>query len=154
MKAKADWGSELELIDGTGGFGSGVVDSMIQAGVSPMEIHFSGEPSDKKYLNRRAEMWFNMAKWIKRGGAIPKDSQLAKELLTPTYCFQNGRFQIEPKEQIKKRLGFSPDKADALALTFAIPEQVAVGQYDHLITNKRNSHASAFDPFDDKHFEN
>ena len=32
-----------------------------------------------------------------------------------------GRLQLEEKDEIKKRLGRSPDKADALALTFAEP---------------------------------
>ena len=32
-----------------------------------------------------------------------------------------GRLQLEEKDEIKKRLGRSPDLADALALTFAEP---------------------------------
>lgn len=121
-QAKARWESELELIDGTGGYGSGVVDALIQAGMNPFEINFSGKPSDAKYKNLRAEMWFKMAEWIKRGGCLPNIPELAAELTAPTYSFQNGKFVIEPKDQIKERLGFSPDYADALALTFAIEE--------------------------------
>jgi len=120
--AKKKWGSELELIDGTGGFGSGVIDMLLQAGHTPMEVHFSGKAIDSRYANKRAEMWFEMTNWIKRGGGIPNDSELIKELTAPTYSFSGGKFLLEPKEQIKKRLGFSPDKADALALTFAIPD--------------------------------
>jgi hypothetical protein len=63
-----------------------------------------------------------MAQWVKRGGCLPKDGELKRELCAPTYIYQNGRFQIEDKKQIKSRLGFSPDKADALCLTFALPE--------------------------------
>jgi len=107
--AKYKWGSELELVDGTGGFGSGVIDSLIQAGHSPVEVQFSGKAVDSRYANKRAEMWFLMSEWIKRGGALPRDAQLARELTAPTYTFQNGKFLLEPKEQIKKRLGFSPD---------------------------------------------
>ena len=44
------------------------------------------------------------------------------ELTTPQYCFTGGKFQIEPKENIKDRLGRSPDYADGLGLTFAIPD--------------------------------
>ena len=32
-----------------------------------------------------------------------------------------GRLQLESKDEIKKRLGRSPDKADAFVLTFAEP---------------------------------
>lgn len=121
-EAKLKWNSHLELIDGTGGFGSGVIDCLLQAGHSPLEVHFSGKAVDPRYLNKRAEMWFEMSNWIKRGASIPNIPTLAKELTTPTYTFSNGKFQLESKEQIKARLKFSPDLADALALTFALPE--------------------------------
>lgn len=109
LMAKAKWGSEVEFIDGTGGYGAGVVDQLRLSGHSPMEIHFSAKASSEKYLNKRAEMWFEMNEWVKRGGALPNDARLAKELVSPTYTFSNGKFQLEPKDQIKKRLGFSPD---------------------------------------------
>lgn len=122
LLAKKNWESELELVDGTGGFGAGVVDMLIQAGHNPMEIHFSSKSINPKYYNKRTEMWMNMAEWVKRNGSLPEDNDLKKELCSPTYTFKDGRLLLEPKENIKKRLGFSPDKADALALTFAIPE--------------------------------
>lgn len=125
MKAKADWGSEMEMVDGTGGYGSGVIDALIQAGQSPLEVQYSGKAIDPRYFNKRAEMWFEMAEWIKRGGALPNSSTLKKELVSPTYTFQNGKFKLEAKDQIKKRLKFSPDHADALGLTFATPDMPA-----------------------------
>lgn len=121
-QAKNKWDSQSEYIDGTGGFGSGVVDALIQAGHAPNEIHFSSKPIDNAYLNRRAEMWFKMAEWIKRGGVLPDMPELARELTAPQYTFVNGKFQLEPKDNIKERLGFSPDLADALCLTFAFPD--------------------------------
>lgn len=125
MAAKFKWGSEQEMIDGTGGYGAGVIDALLQAKLSPLEIHFSGKAIDSRYANKRAEMWFEMAAWIKRGAALPNIGGLKKELIAPTYTFSNGKFLLEPKEQIKKRLKFSPDLADALALTFALPEMPA-----------------------------
>jgi hypothetical protein len=53
-------------------------------------------------------------------------------LTQPTYSFNGGKFQLEAKDEIKKRLGTSPDLADALALTFAIPDQPARGPWDAL----------------------
>lgn len=120
--AKSRWNHDIELIDGTGGYGSGVVDSLIQSGHSPIEVNFSGKSIDPRYFNKRAEMWFEMAEWVRRGGCLPNDPELVRELTSPTYTFQNGKFRLEEKDQIKKRLGYSPDKADALALTFALPE--------------------------------
>lgn len=120
--AKARWNSEMEFIDDTGGFGSGVIDSLIQGGHAPLGIHFASKATDPRYFNKRSEMIFEAAQWIKRGGALPHNVQLKKELTTPTYSYKNGKFIVEPKDRIKERLGFSPDISDALALTFAIPE--------------------------------
>jgi hypothetical protein len=130
IMAKTKWDSVVEFIDGTGGYGAGVIDIMLQAGHSPHEIQFAGKAIDPRYKNKRAEMWFNMAEWIKRGGSLPKDERLIKELTAPTYSFQNGKFILEPKEKIKDRLGFSPDIADALALTFALPEMANPTEMD------------------------
>lgn len=120
---KASWGSEMEFVDDTGHWGHGVIDNLIAAGFAPLGIQFHGPALDPRYRNRRAEMWMEMAEWIKRGGAIPNIPELVGELTSPTYTFVQGKIQLEDKDQIKKRLGRSPDLADALALTFAIPDQ-------------------------------
>ena len=148
--AKTKWSSDVEFIDSTGGYGSGVADSMIQAGHSPQEIHFSGKPIDPRYFNKRAEMWFEMADWIKRGGQLPMDQELKKELIAPTYTFHNGKFRLEEKEQIKERLGYSPDKADALCLTFALPEMAALTEIQKVSHSLGAGKISAeYDPFED-----
>lgn len=148
--AKSKWGSELEFIDGTGGYGSGVIDSLIQAGHSPQEIHFSGKALDPRYFNKRSEMWFEMADWIKRGGALPNLPELSRELTAPLYYFQNGKFRLEEKDQIKKRLGFSPDLADALALTFALPEMPGVTEFQRVSGDSQSNHKFDYDPLDEK----
>ena len=125
--AQERWQWETCFVDDTGGFGGSVIDSLLQASINNVPVNFSGKADDPRYLNRRAEMWFRMAEWVKRGGKLPKIPGLARELTAPTYTFNNGRFQLEDKAQIKKRLGFSPDLADALALTFAYVEMPRAG---------------------------
>ena len=147
--AKSTWGSDMEYVDGTGGYGAGVIDYLMQAGFSPQEINFAGKSSDDRYYNKRAEMWFNMVEWIKRGGAIPNDPELLKELTAPTYTFNKGKFQLEKKEQIKSRLGYSPDKADALALTFAQPEMASPTSIQGMVEQRRGRLKSDWDPLDD-----
>jgi phage terminase large subunit len=146
MTEKNEFGSEMEFVDGTGGWGAGVIDYLYQTGQAPLEVNFSSKPNDPRYFNRRAEMWFLMAEWIKRGGAIPNDPELVRELTAPTYTIsKSGKFQLEAKEQIKERLGFSPDKADALALTFALPE---MPKTNPLHASKKGL-ISDYDPFDE-----
>ena len=148
LQAKITWGSGMEMVDGTGGYGSGVVDSLLLAGHDPYEVHFSSKAGNNKYFNKRSEMWFEMAQWIKRGGSIPPCPQLKKELITPTYGFQNGKLKLEEKEQIKKRLGFSPDIADALALTFSIPDMPKIEQL--IPVENRNKLNTDYDIFNSK----
>jgi hypothetical protein len=93
---------------------------------APINVQFHAQGLDQRYKNRRAEMWFELAEWVKASGWLPNIPELIAELATPTYTFVNGKFQLEPKEQVKERLGRSPDLADALALTFGVPEVVPV----------------------------
>ena len=109
------------------GRGEGIIDRLRQLG-SPsaiIEVPFGGQAIDHTvngYANRRAEMWDGMRKWLQQGGAIPNDYELTKELAAPTYTYDGqSRLKLESKETIRERVGFSPDRADALALTFAEP---------------------------------
>lgn len=117
-------------VDGTGGYGASCIDFLRQANVSGVfEINFSqsaGNPT--KFFNKRAEMYWNMAQWIKKKGWIPKNPKLRKELTAVQYFFRGDKIQLESKDQIKARLGFSPDLADALALTFAQPDSLKEGR--------------------------
>jgi phage terminase large subunit len=110
------------IMDATGGWAAGASDVLKATGKDAVNVQFHKPSFDQRYKNRRAEMWFAMAEWVKAGGGLPKIQELIAELSTPTYTFVNGKFQLEPKEQVKERMGRSPDLADALALTFGIPE--------------------------------
>ena len=147
MSAKSKWGAEIEFIDDTGGYGSGVVDSLLQGGANPIAINFSERAGDPRYFNKRSEMWFKMAEWIKRGGKLPNVMELVGELTTPQYSFQNGKFRLEEKDRIKERLGRSPDFADALALTFAWEEMPKSLASLHPSLVKTHHAETEFDPY-------
>lgn len=125
ITAKVKWGSELEFIDATGGWAAGAADILLDAGYPTHNVQFASPAMDKRYKNRRCEMWFQMAKKIKGGAALPFIESMIPELTSPTYLFRAGQFVLEEKDQIKARLGYSPDLADALATTFALPEMPA-----------------------------
>lgn len=125
-QAREKWGQELELIDGTGGYGSGVIDALHVAGFNPIDVQFGGKARDPKYWNARAEMYFEVAKWIRRGGALPKIPRLVSQLTAHTYSFRDSKFILTEKDQVKKALGGqSPDDSDALAATFFLPDMPA-----------------------------
>lgn len=117
------WNPVAVFIDS--GAGSGVIDRLLQLRYRCIvEVNFGGKPDDQRFANKRAEMWWTMADWVRGGGAIPNDNTLKLELATPTYSYdKSNRILLESKDDIKKRLpaAGSPDLADALALTFAMP---------------------------------
>ena len=116
-----EWGAERVFVDDTGHWGHGVIDNLVTSRYPATGIQFHGAALDPRYKNKRAEMWFLLAEWVKAGGCLPKLPELVGELTTPTYSFSNGKILLEDKDQVKARLGRSPDLADALALTFALP---------------------------------
>lgn len=105
------------------GCGGGVIDRLRQLGFCVTEVPFGGVPLRAgQYANKRAEMWGEMAQWIKSCGALPDVPALKSDLCQTTYDYDAaGRLRLEPKEKLKARSGKSPDLADALALTFAAP---------------------------------
>ncbi len=116
-----DWDADACMIDASGGYGAGWADVLKTLGRTPIEVQFAGKPSDLRYYNKRAEMWFEMCEWIKGGGVLPNIPLIVEELTVPTYSFSRDKLLIEEKDQIKLRLGRSPNYADALACTFAQP---------------------------------
>jgi hypothetical protein len=84
-----------------------------------------GESADdaERFADKRAEMWWRMAKWVKGPGCLPSNSAvLSGELTAPTFKFaRRGKrtaFVLESKDDMKARGVGSPDDADALAMTF------------------------------------
>jgi hypothetical protein len=122
MVCKARWRSELELIDDTGHWGHGVIDNLVAAGISAIGINYAGKAINPRYKNRRAEFWIKGAEAIRGGAALPPLPEMVGELTVPTYTFVNGVFQLEDKDQIKERLGRSPDLADAYMQTYALED--------------------------------
>lgn len=120
-----DWGADAMFIDNTGGFGSSWVDNLRGLGYAPIPIHFSGKPIDPRYFNKRAEIIFECCQWVKDGGSLPECPELVEEMTQTTYTFKGDKLMVESKDEIKSRIGRSPDFFDALALTFSSP--VATG---------------------------
>ena len=108
-----------------GGVGGGVYDILKDRGFGEVVrgISFGSRAiDDERYANRRAEMWDGVREWLTEKVQLPKDNTLLDDLCSVNKKYdRRGRLQLEEKDEVKKRLGRSPDKADALALTFAEP---------------------------------
>ena len=107
------------------GVGAGVVSVLRARGNVDVIGVNGGDPAytSEEYINLRAQLWFDLADWLKDGGVIPTDSRLEGDLLAPKYdfCERTGRRKVESKKEMKKRLKRSPDRADAVALAVFRP---------------------------------
>lgn len=137
-----DWRPDAVFIDA--GRGEGVIDRLRQLNHDVVEINFGGKPINPRYVNKRSEMWDEMAQWFRAGGAIPNLPEMKTDVCVPTYSFDAGnKLNLESKDKIKARGMRSPDLGDALALTFAMP--VFVGST--ATTQNHNQVATDYDPY-------
>ncbi len=119
-----DWDADACFIDMGGGFGAGWYDQLVAVGRAPIGIDFGGAAHlNSRYANKRTEMYFDACEWIKRGGALPPSPEITAALTQTNYTFEKvgSRMILEPKLLVKKKIGYSPDEADAFVLTFAEP---------------------------------
>lgn len=103
------------------GLGAGTVDRAKELcdcdvrGVNSASQENFTEEDKKKYLNLRAKMWWEVSKLFENEKVrIFRDADLINQLGSVKYSFRNGKIKVEDKDEIKKRLGRSPDRADAL----------------------------------------
>lgn len=112
-----------------GGLGAGIVDRLNELGHRDIVVgvNAGSKPYDAtKYFNKRAEMWGTLKEWLEDTPCqIPDDDSLHADLCGLKYKFDsNSRLRMEGKDDAKKRGVRSPDSADALCLTLAIPSSV------------------------------
>lgn len=129
-----------------GGVGAGVYDRLMALGApNVFGVDFgSGATESERFQNKRVEMWWTMAEWVRERGILPNEPQLRRDLTAPTYHFtKDSRVGLESKEDMKKRGLPSPDRGDSLALTFAAPVYPRVGGGPRV--------AAEWDPFEVMH---
>lgn len=86
-------------------------------------VNFAGRSSQpKRFLNIRAEAWWN-GRELSRNKAwslAALDNDAIAELTMPRYEIvdSSGKLKIEKKDEVRERLGRSPDIADALLMAF------------------------------------
>ena len=113
-----------------GGLGVAVYDRLRALGygniVRKVDFGASATNADR-FRNKRAEMYAGIRDWLMdEPCAITLDAKtgdmLQSELaIVKAKWINNSQMIMIPKEEIKKELGYSPDSADAFALTFAQP---------------------------------
>ena len=129
--------AHLASVDATG-VGAGVAPKMSRLGCNAHSIKVASSPTYKTELGEfgilRDQLWWSVREWLRidPGAMLPPDEVLLEELLTATYDITNGRVRVMSKDMMRDLLKRSPDRADALCLTFAEPpvvETMTLKQY-------------------------
>ncbi len=145
-----EFNADAAFIDATGGFGLTWHDCLHDLGRATIPVGFAQKATaDERYFNRRAEMAFGFIQWIKEGGALPARDQegsaeLAKALVNTNFTFKGDKLILEDKDDVKAKIGHSPDEFDACILTFA--EKIAK---THRGTPRRDAYSAVtpYSPF-------
>lgn len=121
------------------GYGQGVLAISRQMNENIVPVDFGGRAnSSDVYGNKRAEMYGRLREWLDSGGYLGDFNdndivELRRELQSIEYNLRKsdeGVIYLCSKDDIRKKIGRSPDRADAVALTFA-------GFKDKIIRNDR-----------------
>ena len=119
-------------IDETG-IGSGVVDRLKELGINVRGVNNGSKAHDsEKFANRVSELYFALRERFAAGDIIlaAHNEKLIAELSTRRYSVNSrGQLMIERKDEFKKRIGRSPDFADALSLAFIGDPKVSAPQF-------------------------
>jgi hypothetical protein len=116
------------VIDTGGGWGNSAFDHLKHQNVKVRGVTgASGSTSRTRdrqlgFVNKRAETWWKFREALDpaygSGLALPPDPQLRADLTSPTWKLTPRGVQIESKDEIRKRLGRSPDRGDAVVLAW------------------------------------
>lgn len=127
------------------GIGKGVFDRIKELKDRVQGISGSSSPSELRFANLRAEMYWRCREWILHGGKLLKDDDWYELTNIKYKVDSSGRLKIMSKDEMLKEAIDSPDVADAFALTFAkvdLPPAFREQQQE-IPQNKIN-----FDPYD------
>ncbi|HKD45165.1 MAG TPA: terminase [Candidatus Angelobacter sp.] len=102
-------------------FGAPYVERLRSMGYDNVrEVSFGAPSPDRHQANMRAYMWSKMRDWLDHGAIPPDDVVLETDLTAPgSHLNRSDQLVLESKENMQKRGVASPDRGDALALTFA-----------------------------------
>lgn len=126
------------------GVGGGVVDRLRELDMP--NVPFNAAKSAKgltdrtgefQFTNLRAAAWWNMREMLdpSRNSRImlPPSETLKADLTSPRWkVLSGGKIQIEAKDDIRKRLGRSPDEGDAVVMAHWLDAGLGTGEPDVL----------------------
>lgn len=112
--------ADFIVVDKTG-VGQGVYDRLKEGGYPVRGVSFGESSEEDMFKNLKAEWYWRLRKWILSGGRLLKDSGW-QELYYIRYKNNEGKIQMQPKEELLKEGYASPNVVDAAVLTQVISD--------------------------------
>lgn len=121
-------GSDAPVYIDSIGYGASALDHLAPLHERTVSVNNSSKSSrtDKSgkygFTNLRAESYWKLREALDPASgediALPPSRQLRVDLCAPRYKIQGGKIALESKDDIKKRIGRSPDYGDAVVLAW------------------------------------
>ena len=122
-------GKRFVVIVDANGLGAGVYSDLVKRAPFPV-IGFLGPKAafhKEMFASSRVEGYYKLHKnFTSLHFPTPPPKRLKKELANLKFIYGEGAIQMEPKKAFSKRLGFSPDYADALMMLQMIDDYIGV----------------------------
>jgi hypothetical protein len=99
------------------------------------------------FMNQRSELWWKMREALEpsydKGLALPPDDDLKRELCAPRWKVSGRTIQVESREEIIDRIGYSPDRATAVILA-----NIEIPKISHLTAASERDMVLDYNPLD------
>ena len=107
IKCLRQYKIDFVAIDGTGGYGAGVIDRLREMGYGSkvIEVGFADRALEEdKFKNKRSEIWTAVRDWLQSGAEMPDEDAIQHDLCSVTYKFDSAgeKLQLESKAEMKK----------------------------------------------------
>lgn len=136
------------IVDVGGGYGGAIVQRLQDNNIE--HHYFNGAHASSAYTkdgstrfyNKRAEAWWRMREALdpdQEGGspiALPPGADIRADLAAPRFTMTQRGIKLESKDEIRKRLGRSPDKGDSLVMCLSEGEAIITRQMKRTTARK------------------
>ncbi|MFH1640361.1 MAG: hypothetical protein ABIA66_00185 [Candidatus Omnitrophota bacterium] len=109
------------------GLGAGVYDMIKNARVPCVAVNVAEASTDDRFVRLRDQLWWRVREWFEEGAcsisegiSLRDKNELLSDIQDIHYEYNlKQQIKIETKDEMKERMGVSPDAGDALCCTFA-----------------------------------
>jgi hypothetical protein len=122
------------------GWGAAAYDFLVENNLQAIPVNGSNKvvalskEGAMRFTNHRAELWWRMREALDPTNpdpiALPKNTRLRADLCAPRWELRVNGIQVENKDEIRKRIGRSPDYGDAYCMALIATDKDRIDRTD------------------------